>query len=187
MIEYTTSNTESDLKGILELQKANLPDALTPAEIQSQGFVTVVHSFNDLKKLNDIEKHIMAKDNNKVVAYLLAMTQQSKFDIPILISMFTMFEEVMYEGKPVSDYNYLVVGQVCVAKEYRGQGVLDKCYDAYKNHFIHKYDFAITEIDGRNLRSINAHKRIGFKEIYRYTSAKREWSIVVWDWRETKR
>ena len=185
MIEYTTSNTESDLKRILELQRANLPNALTSDEIQSQGFVTVVHSFNDLKKLNDIEKHIIANDNGKVVAYLLAMTQQSKADIPVLIPMFKMFEEIVYKDKPVSDYNYLVVGQVCVAKEYRGQGILDKCYDTYKNYFINKYDFAITEIDGRNLRSINAHKRIGFKEIHRYTSDEREWSVVVWDWRKS--
>lgn len=186
MIQYTSSNTESDLSGILELQKTNLPDVLTPDEIKSQGFVTVVHSYNDLKKLNDIEKHIIAKDDDNVIAYLLAMTQQSKFDIPILIPMFKMFDEVIYEGKPVSDYNYLVVGQVCVAKEYRGQGVLDKCYDTYKNYFTNKYDFAITEIDGKNLRSINAHKRIGFKEIHRYTTDKTEWSIVVWDWRKGK-
>jgi predicted GNAT superfamily acetyltransferase len=182
MIEFTSSNTEKDLKGILELQRANLADALTPGEIQREGFVTVVHSFDVLKKLNGIEKHIIAKEHDKVIAYLLAMTQQSKHDIPILIPMFKIFEETMYEDKPVSSYNYLVVGQVCVAKEYRGRGVLDKCYDAYKNYFSNKYDFAITEIDYRNLRSINAHKRIGFKEIYRYVSGKTEWSIVVWDW-----
>jgi len=50
--------------------------------------------------------------------------------------------------------------------------------------FVDKFDFAITEIDNRNQRSLNAHKRIGFREIHRYNSAdKTEWVIVVWDWK----
>jgi predicted GNAT superfamily acetyltransferase len=182
MIEYTSSNTENDLKGILELQRANLRDDLTEDEIESQGFVTVVHSYNDLKKLNDIERHIIAKDNDKVVAYLLAMTRQSRSDIPVLIPMFKMFAEKIYGDKPISNYNYMVVGQVCVAKDYRGRGVLDKCYDVYKNYFASRYHFAITEIDSRNLRSINAHNRIGFKEVGRYVADNTEWRIVLWDW-----
>ncbi len=35
-----------------------------------------------------------------------------------------------------------------------------------------------------NIRSINAHKRIGFIEIYRYSDTNNtEWSIVIWDWK----
>jgi hypothetical protein len=49
MIKYTTSATTNDLQGILNLQKTNLPAALTIEEIKSQGFVTVVHSYDDPK------------------------------------------------------------------------------------------------------------------------------------------
>src|SRR5688500_2995912 len=121
MIQYTTSATPEDLQGILTLQKANLPQALTKEQIQSQGFVTVSHSYNDLKKLNEIEKHIIAKDGNNVVGYLLAMTEQSKADIPVLIPMFNLFEKITLGDKVVSDYNYIVVGQACIDKQYRGQ------------------------------------------------------------------
>ncbi|MEO9022757.1 MAG: GNAT family N-acetyltransferase [Ginsengibacter sp.] len=183
MINYTTATTSKDLEGILALQKANLAKGLTTEEIQSQGFVTVAHSYEQLKKLNDIENHIIASDNDIIAGYVLAMTQQSKSDIPILLPMFKTFESLVYENKKIADYNYLVVGQVCIDKRYRGKGIFDKCYSAYKKRYNRKYDFAITEIVNTNLRSLNAHKRIGFKEIHSYqTSDNTEWIVLLWDW-----
>ena len=183
MITYTTSKTDNELSEILELQKINLPQNLTANEIKNQGFVTVSHSLEDLKKLNNYEQHVIVKDNDKVVGYLLAMTQHSKHDITVLIPMFEMFDKILYKEKLISAYNYIVIGQVCIAKDYRGQGLLDNNYQSYKNYFKEKYDFAITEIATKNTRSINAHKRIGFVEIHSYTDHNQiEWSIVIWDW-----
>jgi len=188
MIVYTTANSKNDLEGILKLQKANLALSLTKEEIQNQGFVTVDHSYDQLEKLNHQEKHIIAKDIEKVIGYLLAMTKRSRFDIPVLIPMFELFDTVSYNGKKISEYNYLVVGQVCIDKAYRGQGILDHCYAAYRQHYSTKYDFAITEIAGNNLRSLKAHKRIGFQEINIYVSPdKTEWVVVLWDWKNPRR
>ena len=183
MVIYTTANSKNDLEGILSLQKINLAQSLSEPEIQSQGFVTVDHSYEQLEKLNDYERHIIAKDNEKVIGYLLAMTKRSRFDIPVLRPMFELFETIIYNDRTISDYNFLVVGQVCIAKAYRGQGIIDDCYAAYREHYHSKYDFAITEIATRNPRSLKAHKRVGFKEINTYVSAdKTEWSVVLWDW-----
>jgi hypothetical protein len=183
MIIYTTSKSIVDLAGIIELQKSNLPSNLSEEEMASGGFVTVMHSLKDLKRMNAIEQSVIAKDEGKIIAYLLAMTKKSKADIPVLIPMFENFEKIKFRGKPLSGYNYIVVGQVCVAKGYRGLGILDNCYAAYKQQFQNKYDFAITEIATKNQRSINAHKRIGFTEIHRYSAPdNKEWSIVIREW-----
>ena len=183
MIVYTTSQNDDDLTGILSLQKANLARNLEKEEIQSQGFVTVLHRLVDLQKMNAIEQHIIAKDNDIVIAYLLAMTEKSKLDIPVLVPMFDAFENIQYKNKPLSQYRYMVVGQVCVDKKYRGQGVLDKCYDLYVKTFRPRYDFAVTEIATSNQRSLNAHKRIGFKTIHEYAAPDGErWAIVVLEW-----
>jgi GNAT superfamily N-acetyltransferase len=187
MISYTTANSKSDLEGILKLQKSNLPRSLNSDEIQSQGFVTVDHTYDLLKKLNDHEKHVIAKDLDKVIGYVLAMTKQSKFDIPVLFPMFDVFDTVLYKEKRIPEYNYILVGQVCVDKEYRGQGIFDNCYTAYREFYKDKYHFAITEIANTNTRSLNAHKRIGFQEIYSYSGPdKTEWIIVLWDWGKGK-
>jgi hypothetical protein len=186
MIVYTSSQDDNDLKGILNLQKNNLARNLHQEEIESQGFVTVLHRLEDLQKMNAIEQHIIARDNDTVVAYLLAMTEKSKFDIPVLVPMFELFESIEYKTKLLSKYHYMVVGQVCVDKRYRGQGVLDKCYDLYIDKFRGRYDFAVTEIATSNLRSLNAHKRIGFKTIHEYTAPDGErWAIVLLEWTKT--
>ncbi len=183
MITYAISKTDKELSEILNLQKQNLRQNLTKSEIESQGFVTVNHTFEDIKKLNNYEQHLIIKDDDKVVGYLLAMTKNSEKDIPILLPLFDMFTKTLYKKKLVSEYDYIVVGQVCIAKDYRGLGLLDEAYKAYKKQFKEKYDFAITEIALTNQRSINAHKRIGFSEVHRYTGLNNiEWSVVVWDW-----
>lgn len=183
MITYTTVKSDEELKQILELQQRNLAVGLTPEQIVSQGFVTVAHSFQDLYTMNEIEAHVIAKDNDRVIAYLLAMTARSRFDIPILVPMFKLFEQIDYAHKKIIDYKYLVVGQVCVAEGYRGKGILDACYATYRDCFKHKYDFAITEIATRNQRSINAHKRIGFETVHEYGAPNGEqWSVVLWKW-----
>jgi predicted GNAT superfamily acetyltransferase len=185
MIRYKISETIEDLAGIMQLQQTNLPVNLSNDEIQQQGFVTVQHSMADLEQMHRYEKNIIAKDGEKVAGYLLGMTKHSKADIPVLVSMFEVFDEIIFNGKPVAEYNYIVVGQVCIGKAYRGKGILDKCYAAYHDHFTGKYDFAITEIDTNNQRSSNAHLRIGFREVHRYTDPQgTEWSIVIWDWKK---
>jgi GNAT superfamily N-acetyltransferase len=182
-ITYGAAHTRNDLEGILHLQKANLAQGLTPEEAREQGFVTVCHSFAQLKKMNEQEKHIIAKDEERVVGYCLAMTRLARRDIPVLISMFEVFDAITYRGGKISDYRYLVVGQVCVDKAYRGQGVLARCYAAYKARYQPAYDFAITIIDAANTRSLRAHQKLGFQDIHAYVDSRgTRWVVVLWDW-----
>ena len=185
MIHFTRAASTDDLSGILALQRQNLPTALTEEEIRSQGFVTVVHSLADLERMNALEAHIIAKENDQVIAYVLAMTEKSKDAIPVLKPMFRVFRQLSFAGKPFSHYRYIVVGQVCVDKAYRGKGIFDAAYTFYRKTLQADYDFAITEIDATNQRSLAAHHRIGFQDIHRYTTADgKDWVIVLWDWND---
>ncbi len=186
MITYTTSKTNQDLSEITILQKSNLRQNLTAAEIQNQGFLTMSYTLETLKKMQDKESQIIAKDNDKIVGYELALTEKSKFEIPVLTPMFETFNLMQYKEKLISSYNYIVVGQICIDKEYRSKGLFDGCYEAYKNYFKNKYDFAITEIATDNKRSRAAHKRNGFEEIYTYKDFNNiEWVIVILEWNST--
>jgi L-amino acid N-acyltransferase YncA len=183
MITYATAETEEDLRGILVLQKANLKTNLSKEEVERDGFVTVDHTFGTLKKLHDIAPHIIAKDNSKVVGYVLAMTKKSRFDIPIIFPMFAEFEKIPFKGKMVSDYNYMVVGQACIHKDYRGKGLVEKCFQKYKETFAERYDFSITEIAVSNKRSLYAHRKVGYEQVHTYTDPEgNEWGVVLWDW-----
>ncbi|CAN5519288.1 hypothetical protein BH11BAC3_BH11BAC3_13510 [soil metagenome] len=184
MIRFTTSKTNNDFNEIISLQKENLPKNLSENELKSQGFVTVVHALEDLRKMDTHEHNLVVKDDDKIVGYILAMTQQSKADIPVLVPMFNNFEKIIYKGKKIAEHNFIVVGQVCIHKNYRGKGLFYEAYNAYKKQFSNKYDFAITSIATTNQRSINAHQRVGFVELHFFTdNANTEWSIVAWDWK----
>lgn len=184
MITYTHANTVQELQGIIDLQLANLPVTISKEEALEQGFVTVQHTLDILQKMNAIEPHYIALDGTKVVGYVLAMTKASKNDIPILEPMFDLFNQIPYKGQTIADFKYMVVGQVCVSKDYRGKGIFDQLYAEYRNKFAAKYDFAVTEIAVKNLRSMTAHQRVGFQEIHRYIAPDLvEWSVVIWDWK----
>jgi hypothetical protein len=172
------------LHQLLDLQKRNLKSNLTPDEIQLQGFVTVKHSFEDILNMHQISPSVIVKDGDEVIAYVIAMTEASKTDIPILVPMFDMFAKIDYDGKKITSYNYMVVGQVCVDFNYRGQKVFDNAYEYYKSVFKEEYDFAITEIALENTRSLKAHARVGFKTIHEFSDTFGiDWAIVLWDFR----
>jgi GNAT superfamily N-acetyltransferase len=179
-LHFKTAETYEEFVGILDLQQQNHIKNLDSID---QGFVFAEHSVEDLVKMNSFAPHIIAKDEDLVVAYILGMTVASRFDIEMLIPMFEQFDEIEVNGTPLSAYNYIVVGQVAVAKDYRGQGIFDQCYALYKEVHGNNFDFAITEISERNHRSLMAHYRIGFRELSRYVNEDDEvWIIVAWDW-----
>ncbi|WP_026838401.1 acetyltransferase [Gillisia sp. JM1] len=182
-IIYKTCTSKKELEGILQLQNENHYSKLSKEEIASEGFLTCTHNLDLLTEFNTIALHIIAVSNDKVIAYLLTMTAIAEAQMPLLKPMFLEFEKVFYSTKHIAEYNYLIVGQVCVGKGFRGQGVLEKCYKLYKAIYKDRFDFAITEIDLRNQRSLKAHLKLGFREIHRYFSPDGvEWCIVLLDW-----
>ena len=88
MITYSRASTLEELEQILTLQKNNLPENLSHKEKIEQGFVTVKHSLEILKRMNDECAHTIAKNNNKVVGYALSMTNNFASEIEVLKPMF---------------------------------------------------------------------------------------------------
>lgn len=184
MIKYGTVTTAEELTGILTLLQSNLGSNLSPEEKIREGFLTMSYSLDDLRRMHDAEPGIIAKENDRVIAYVLAMTPAFREGYPALEPLFQLFDRIIYENRPVSSYHYLVVGQACIDKNYRGKGLLKKLYEAYARHFNVRYDFAISEIATKNLRSMNAHKRIGFIPVHQYQGPDGvQWTIVLLDWR----
>ena len=183
MVTYGIVQSNADLQGILSLQKQNLAEHLPADEIQQQGFVTVQHTLADLERMHLLEPSVIAKEGEKVIAYVLAMTLEARHHISILQPMFELFHSISHKGQPLLSYPFIMVGQVCVDKAFRGKGVFENLYYAFRDQFNSRYPFALTEIADRNTRSMRAHERIGFNTIHSYRLPDSEiWNIVVWDW-----
>ncbi|QHT67837.1 GNAT family N-acetyltransferase [Rhodocytophaga rosea] len=186
MITYQPVSNDSELKQILALQQQNLAVNLSDEQIQTQGFVTVVHNLPLLQKMHLQAPSIIAKDEDTLAGYCLAMTKELKADVPVLVPMFDTLETLNFQDVPLKEAAYIAVGQVCVAAAYRGKGIFEGMYQAYKKEYSRQYSFAITEIAHRNKRSLQAHTKVGFQILLAYLSPddNQIWEIVVWDWRQ---
>ncbi|CCH51101.1 acetyltransferase [Fibrisoma limi BUZ 3] len=180
----TTVQSEADIQGILALQQQNLPRSLAPEVQAAQGFVTVEHNPDTLRRMNEAAPSVIAKDGDTVVGYALTMLPSFGADIPELLPLFWRLNTTKYHGRPLSAYDYYVMGQVCVADGYRGQGIFDKLYQHHRDVYSDRYQLLITDIAERNTRSLRAHERVGFQHISSFYDdlLGESWVIVVWDW-----
>lgn len=179
----TTTQTQQDLEQILQLQQANLITGLSTDEWQDQGFLTVQHDLDLLKKMHNAAPSIIIKDNDRVIAYALAMPLECGDMVPVLEPMFENFNRLTWKGKRLNEQSFYVMGQICVDKAYRGQGLFDQLYQKHREVYSPRYDMLVTEIATRNKRSLRAHERVGFRPMNIYRDATDEWAVVVWDWR----
>jgi L-amino acid N-acyltransferase YncA len=174
--------TENELQQILALQKKYLSGANSTQEEREQGFVTVHHSMEKLQQLHALAPSVVVKENDHVIAYALVMLNVAGNLVPELLPMFALLKTLSYGNKPLNNYNYYVMGQICIDKPYRSQGVFPMLYHKHRELMQHKYDFVITEIATRNTRSLRAHEKVGFRLLHNYTDATDEWDVVLWNW-----
>lgn len=182
MLSPATVSGISELQQILFLQRENLKQHVDNLEKKSQGFVTVEHTIDLLQQMHDLAPSIIVKDGEELAGYALTMLNECKAMVPELVTMFANFNNLTWKGKPLSEYKYYVMGQICVNKAYRGQGVFDMLYHKHKETYRQQFDFIITEISTSNTRSIRAHERVGFTTIDTYKDHIDEWVVVLWNW-----
>jgi GNAT superfamily N-acetyltransferase len=182
VIRFTTVSTADEVGQILELQAANLPAALTPDRMASEGFVTVRHDTDVLRRMSDAAPAIIAKDGDRVVAYALVMPRAFASDVPILQPLFAMLDELSWRGRRLRDQpRWFVMGQICVSDGYRGRGIFDGLYRAMAEAYRDRFDFTVTEVAARNSRSLRAHARAGFQTLQVYPDATtgEDWHVIV--------
>lgn len=182
MLHATLTSTTEELQQVLQLQQENLVQYIDETEMKLQGFVTLRHDLKILEQMHGLAPTVIIKDDEKVVAYALTMLQECRQLIPDLEPMFALLDKLSWKNKPLNDHSFYVMGQVCIAKQYRGQGLFDELYKHHKKIYQQQFDVFITEIATRNHRSIRAHERMGFKTIHTHRDELDEWVVVGWDW-----
>ena len=170
------------LDEILALQRENLPARLSAEQTREQGFVTIEHSPDILRKMHAVLPSVVAWKEGHMVGYALSMARECRGLIPALAPMFEVLDALVVDGRPLARVPYYVMGQVCVAKAQRGRGVLQALYSAHRDAYASRFEELVTEISVRNVRSLSAHARVGFRDIHRYQDAVDSWVVVAWNW-----
>lgn len=170
-----------ELEGIRLLQEQNLGKNLSVAEATKEGFVTAEYTVEFLKAMHDIHPSVIAKDNDTVVGYALVATNPIREQHPLLADLFNSIDKVIYKGAPLKGTRYVVVGQLCVGKGYRGQGLVQRMYEFYRESLKDSYDYLITDVVQTNQRSIKAHLKTGFVVVDTLEYEGMRWDIVLWE------
>ena len=175
-------DTTEELEQILTLQNQNHVKNLSAEQKKANGFLNVKLDMGILTVLNKAAPQIIAKDHGKVVGYALVMLKEQKEMIPMLIPMFEMLNRLSFDKKPLMDYNFYVMGQVCISDSHRGQGIFEALYDKHKSLYSEVFEICLTEISVNNHRSMKAHTKVGFQVIHNFKDQTDDWNIVLWNW-----
>lgn len=184
MITITTVSSEADLIGILDLQRRNLKKNITADEATSQGFLIAEFSMDYLKKMNEAHPSVIAKRGEEVVGYALIATPAARIGHPLTEDLFNQIDALTFQGIPLNQANYAVIGQLCVDKSVRGMGLVQQLYGRFREELENEYDFGITDVARANSRSLKAHIKTGFQVIHSIGYGGLEWDVVLWDWRK---
>lgn len=182
MLQTTKVTKEDEMSQIFALNQQNLKQQLSIEEQRKEGFVTWLYSLDLLQKMHSLAPSIIVKDNNKVVGYALTTLKEASTFHPDLQIMFHNLEPLQFNGKPLFSFDFYCMGQICIAQEYRGQGLVQMLYQKHKEVYSPKYELLLTEISTSNKRSQQAHEKVGFQTIHTYYDTLDEWNVVVWPW-----
>lgn len=187
-MQIRLTETDQDLRDILDLQRQNLVGNL-PADVQArEGFVTLQYTLAELQQLHAAAPSIIARADGRLVGYALAAAPAVRGLVPPLDELFALVETLPYHGRPLADYPYYLMGQICISDGYRGLGLFDELYQAHRATYSSQYQLLVTDIAARNARSLRAHQRVGFQPLHRFhdPASEQEWVVVGWDWQLEK-
>jgi ribosomal protein S18 acetylase RimI-like enzyme len=172
-----------EIKAIKELQNLNLRLHISDEEAASEGFLTASYTMEYLEAMNADAPSVIAKAGDEVVGYAMVTTQTMRAGHELMADLFNTIDRTSYGGRLLCESDYVVVGQLCVAKAFRGMGLVQRMYNHFKDCYADRYEYLVTDVAQANTRSLKAHKKSGFQVIDTLTYGGIGWDIVLWDWR----
>ena len=156
----------SDIDGILALQELYLVSNLSEEE-KASGFVTTPFSISQLTQVIGQEGLFIAKDNNKIIAYIFAGGWDFFSQWPIFEYMTTLFPDLKFLDFDINTINSFQYGPICIDKAYRGKGLITPLFEFMRIHIVKRYPLALTFINKTNIPSTKAH------------TVKLKWTIIA--------
>jgi hypothetical protein len=179
MLKVKLVSTDSEIDQMAELSLANLRTRLSSETMAQEGFITWEYTSEALHAVHQVVPSVVVLDRDVLAGYAISLTSDC---IPVYPPMAQTWNHISSLRNLGSERFYLM-GQICVAPSYRGQGVVDLLYQGHRSYFSPDFDFLATEISTSNVRSRKAHLKVGFEIIDTYRDAVDQWDVVLWDWR----
>jgi hypothetical protein len=149
----------SDIDRILELQSLNLYTNLSAAEHKG-GFVTTPFTVAQLQKLLSQNGIYVIEQQNQVAGYVFAGSWDYYSQWAIFPYMVSRFQQLKFQGIPITTMNSFQYGPICIDAALRGSGAFLQLFEAMRSSFALRYPIGLTFINKVNARSLAAHKKL---------------------------
>ncbi len=164
-VEIKTAQLD-EIDAVLRLHAKYQIDTIAE-EDKTDGFVTTSFTIEQMTRLIEEENGLfIAKDNERVVGYAMAASWAFWSAWPIFSYMINRLGEFDFQGTKLTVENSYQYGPVCIDKEYRGTGLIEKLFEFSAEAMSNRYGVLVTFINKNNPRSYKAHtQKIGLEVI----------------------
>ncbi|HKY08142.1 MAG TPA: N-acetyltransferase [Candidatus Binatia bacterium] len=145
-----------DYPAILALQSANFISNLKEDERQ-QGFLSAQFTAEQTAQIAEDLGTTLALVDERVAGFLCAFRNEFDTGSPVIATMLRSYDHLTFEGKRLSSFNSYIYGPVCIARQYRGRGLLRGLYDAQKKALAGRFEIGVAFVARSNPHSLNAH------------------------------
>src|SRR5260370_196390 len=181
MLTAKLVTTDNEILQIGALSNANLSTNIS-AEIKAkEGFVSWVYTPEILETLHAVAPSVVVMDGDTLAGYALTLTPECLEVYPAAAATYAHASTLIHNERPVGEQRFYLMGQICVAEPYRGQGIVGLLYNGHRQFYSPHYDLLLTEISVANPRSLKAHQKVGFHVIDTHHDPQGHWDVVLWD------
>ena len=173
----------SDIDATLKLHYKYQVDSIKK-EDKKDGFVTTAFSKEELTDLINDEQglFIMIDDTGKVLAYVMAASWEFWSKWAMFAHMIKELPNLTYLGQTLSTKNSYQYGPICIDKDLRGSGVLEKIFEFSRQEMAKRYPILVTFVNKNNPRSYEAHTRkLGLTVIQEFDFNNNHYHEMVYD------
>ena len=182
MLTTKLATTDQEIQQIADLSNANRSDNITAEEKTTEGFVSWVYTPEILHTINAIAPSVIVMDEDILAGYAITLTGECIDAYPSAAPTYTHAAPLHFKGRALGEQRFYLMGQICVAKAWRGQGIVGALYNGHRQYYGPQFDALVTEISMANPRSLKAHQKVGFETIDRHFENGHDWAVVAWDW-----
>ncbi len=176
-----------DIEGVLALQELYLVSNLSEEE-KKFGFVTTPFTIEQLTEVINQGGLFLAKDGDRIIAYIFAAGWDFFSQWPIFSYMITLFPDLNFSNFDINTTNSFQYGPICIDKKYRGQGLINKLFEFMRIHMLKKYPLSLTFINKTNIPSTKAHtEKLQWTIISDFEFNNNNYYILAYDMKEPVR
>ena len=182
MLTAKLVTTDNEITRIATLSNANLSTNISAETKEREGFVSWVYTPAILKTIHAIAPSVIVMDGDTLAGYAITLTRECLEAYPPAAPTYAHASTLRHNDRPIGQQRFYLMGQICVAEAYRGQGIVGLLYHGHRQFYSHRYDLLLTEISISNPRSLKAHQKVGFQVIDTHHDPQGHWDVVCWDW-----